>query len=280
MFVVSGSTHQRLGVALAQETGAEFCGVINKRFPDGERYVRVLRNVAGHDVTVVQNTFPDESIVELLLILEALRESGAKSITTIIPYMGYARQERTFQRGEAISARAVARPVGALSDRVFTVSIHTDEVLSFFGCPTQDIDGLQEAVRYLKGFKPGLVVAPDEGAREWCARAAKELKAPLHVMSKVRVDDRTVETDSGKVTVKGLTVVILDDIISTGGTIASAGRLLKDAGAGQVLAACTHGLFIEDAANRLRVCDDILSSDTLEGVYTRYSIAPAIAAAL
>ncbi|SUZ99227.1 uncharacterized protein METZ01_LOCUS52081 [marine metagenome] len=280
MFVVSGSTHQRLGVALAQETAAEFCGVINKRFPDGERYVRVLRNVAGHDVTVVQNTFPDESIVELLLILEALRESGAKSITTIIPYMGYARQERTFQRGEAISARAIARPVGALSDRVFTVSVHTDEVLSFFGCPTQDIDGLQEAVRYLKGFKPGLVVAPDEGAREWCARAAKELKAPLHVMSKIRVDDRTVETDSGKVKVKGLTVVILDDIISTGGTIASAARLLKNAGAGQVLAACTHGLFIEDAANRLRVCDDILSSDTLEGVYTRYSIAPAIAAAL
>ena len=280
MFVVSGSTHQRLGVALAQETGAEFCGVINKRFPDGERYVRVLRSVAGHDVTVVQNTFPDESIVELLLILEALRESGAKSITTIIPYMGYARQERTFQSGEAISARAVARPVGALSDRVFTVSVHTNEVLSFFGCPTQDIDGLQEAVRYLKGFKPGLVVAPDEGAREWCARAAKELKAPLHVMSKIRVDDRTVETDSGKVKVKGLTVVILDDIISTGGTIASAARLLKNAGAGQVLAACTHGLFIEDAANRLRVCDDILSSDTLEGVYTRYSIAPAIAAAL
>ena len=280
MFVVSGSTHQRLGVALAQETGAEFCGVINKRFPDGERYVRVLRNVAGHDVAVVQNTFPDESIVELLLILEALSESGAKGITTIIPYMGYARQERTFQRGEAISARAIARPVGALSDRVFTVSVHTDEVLSFFGCPTQDIDGLQEAVRYLKGFKPGLVVAPDEGAREWCARAAKELKAPLHVMSKIRVDDRTVETDSGKVKVKGLTVVILDDIISTGGTIASAARLLKNAGAGQVLAACTHGLFIEDAANRLRVCDDILSSDTLEGVYTRYSIAPAIAAAL
>ena len=280
MFVVSGSTHQRLGVALAQETGAEFCGVINKRFPDGERYVRVLRSVAGHDVIVVQNTFPDESIVELLLLLEALREAGATSITTIIPYMGYARQERTFQSGEAISARAVARPVGALSDRVFTISVHTDDVLSFFGCPTQDIDGLQEAVRYMKGFKPGLVVAPDEGAREWCARAAKELKAPLHVMSKIRVDDRTVETDSGKVTVKGLTVVILDDIISTGGTIASAARLLKNAGAGQVLAACTHGLFIEDAANRLRVCDDILSSDTIEGVYTRYSIAPAIAAAL
>jgi ribose-phosphate pyrophosphokinase len=99
-------------------------------------------------------------------------------------------------------------------------------------------------------------------------------------MSKTRLDDRTVETDSGRVSVKGQTVVILDDIISTGGTIASSALLLKDWGASQVLAACTHGLFIEDAANRLRVCDDILSSDTLEGVYTRYSVAPAIAAAL
>jgi ribose-phosphate pyrophosphokinase len=124
------------------------------------------------------------------------------------------------------------------------------------------------------------VVAPDEGARERCSIAAKELKAPLHVMSKTRLDDRTVETDSGRVSVKGLTVVILDDIISTGGTIASSALLLKDWGASQVLAACTHGLFIEDAANRLRVCDDILSSDTLEGVFTRYSVAPAIAAAL
>ena len=118
MFIVSGSTHQRLGVALAEEVGAEFCGVINKSFPDGERYIRILRNIAGHDVTVVQNTFPDESIVELLLLLEALREAGATRITTVIPYMGYARQERTFQRGETVSARAVARPIGALSEEL------------------------------------------------------------------------------------------------------------------------------------------------------------------
>ena len=201
-------------------------------------------------------------------------------MTTVIPYMGYARQERIFQEGEAIAARAVARPIGMRSDRVLTVSIHTPDVLDFFGCPAEDIDGLREVVRYLKGFTPGLVVAPDAGARDRCAIAAKELKAPLHVMTKKRLDDRTVETDSGRVSVKGQTVVILDDIISTGGTIASAALLLKDWGASQVLAACTHGLFIEDAANRLRVCDDILSSDTLEGIYTRYSVAPAIAAAL
>ena len=280
MFIISGSTHQRLGVALAQETGSEFCGVVNKAYPDGERYVRILRQVSGRDVVIIQNTFPDEKIVELLLLLEAIHEAGAASVTTVIPYMGYARQERIFQEGEAISARAVARPIGMRSDRVLTVSVHTPEVLDFFGCPAKDIDGLLEVVHYLKGFTPALVVAPDEGARERCSIAAKELKAPLHVMSKTRLDDRTVETDSGRVSVKGMTVVILDDIISTGGTIASSALLLKDWGASQVLAACTHGLFIEDAANRLRVCDDILSSDTLEGVFTRYSVAPAIAAAL
>ena len=99
-------------------------------------------------------------------------------------------------------------------------------------------------------------------------------------MKKVRIDGRTVETTSGQVNVKGSTAVILDDIISTGGTIATAVNILRDGGAERVFAACTHGLFIEDAANRLRVCDDILSSDTLEGVYTRFSVAPAIADAL
>ena len=96
----------------------------------------------------------------------------------------------------------------------------------------------------------------------------------------IRDSGRTVETSSGPVDVKGCTAVILDDIISTGGTIATAANILRDGGAARILAACTHGLFIEDAANRLRVCDDILSSDTLEGVYTRFSVAPAIADAL
>ena len=89
MFIISGSTHQRLGVALAQETGAEFCGVVNKAYSDGERYVRILRQVSGRDVVVIQNTFPDEKIVELLLLLEAIREAGAASVTTPLWGVGY-----------------------------------------------------------------------------------------------------------------------------------------------------------------------------------------------
>ena len=280
MYVVSGSTHQRLGASLAEELDAEFCGVVNRHFPDGERYIRILMDVADQEVVVIQNTFPDKKIVELLLILQAVKEAGAKTVTCVIPYMGYSRQERIFQTGEARSAKAIAGVLGSLCDRIFTINVHTPAVLDFFGCEAHDINGSREVVRYLKGFKPDMVVAPDEGSKDRCMLAADMLKVPVHVMKKVRIDGRTVETSSGPVDVKGSTAVILDDIISTGGTIATAANILRDGGADRILAACTHGLFIEDAANRLRVCDDILSSDTLEGVYTRFSVAPAIADAL
>ena len=155
---------------------SEFCGVVNRHFPDGERYIRVLMDVSNQDVVVVQNTFPDKKIVELLLILEAVKEAGAKSITCVIPYMGYSRQERVFQAGEARSAKAIASAIGAMCDRVFTINVHTPSILDFFGCEAKDINGSREVVRYLKGFKPNMVVAPDEGSKDRCTLAADMLK--------------------------------------------------------------------------------------------------------
>ena len=177
-------------------------------------------------------------------------------------------QDKThFQSGEARSAKAIASVIGGMCTQFLLSIIHTPEILKFFGCEANDINGSREVVRYLKGFKPDMVVAPDEGSRDLYALAADLLKVPVHVMKKVRIDGRTVETTSGQVNVKGSTAVILDDIISTGGTIATAANILRDGGAERVFAACTHGLFIEDAANRLRVCDDILSSDGKEGLH-------------
>ena len=129
MYIISGSTHQRLGASLAEEMNAEFCGVVNRHFPDGERYIRILMDVANQDVVVVQNTFPDKKIVELLLILEAVKEAGAKTVSCVIPYMGYSRQERVFQTGEARSARAIAGAIGAMCDRVFTINVHIMNII-------------------------------------------------------------------------------------------------------------------------------------------------------
>ena len=280
MFVIAGEGHGKLGRSLAKELGAEVCGVINRRFADGERYVRLLEDVRGSRVIVVQNTFPDDNVVEMLLLLDAAREAGAKEIRAVIPYMGYSRQERTFRDGEAISSRAIGAAIGSMCDSVYTISIHAPKVLDFFGVPSRDISGTRAAAEYLQKNGVDLIVAPDEGARGRCEEAAELLNIDCHVMSKNRIDDRNVEITMGDLNPEGMNVVILDDIISTGGTIATSAKMLKEGGATSVSAVCTHGLFIEDAANRLRICDELMCSDTIEGVHTRYSVSSVIAEAL
>ena len=280
MYVVSGSTSQRLGTALAVELGAEFCGLISKHFPDGERYVRILEPVKGEDVVVVQNTYPSVKIVELLLVLDAAREAGANSITCVIPYMGYARQDKLFNIGEPISARAIAKAVGGMSDRVITVDLHEASIVDHFGVDTVEVTAVPEAVEYAGTLGTSIVVAPDEGARRLAKDAAEVLGCGHAVLQKERIDERTVKMHLGEVGVEGHRVLILDDIISTGGTIGTAAGGLKEQGAERVFAVAIHGLFIEDALNRLRDCDKVACSDTIEGVQTRFSVAKAIAGAL
>ena len=164
MYVISGSTHQRLGASLAEEMDAEFCGVVNRHFPDGERYIRVLMDVTNQDVVVVQNTFPDKKIVELLLILQAVKEAKAKTVTCVIPYMGYSRQERVFQSGEARSAKAIASVIGSMCDRVFTINVHTPAILDFFGCEAKDINGLISISPSSRSKRPTSRHNPKSGA--------------------------------------------------------------------------------------------------------------------
>ena len=280
MYVVSGSTSQRLGTALADELGMEFCGLISKHFPDGERYVRILQPVKGKDVVVVQNTYPSVKIVELLLVLDAAREAGANSITCVIPYMGYARQDKIFSLGEPLSSRAIARAVGGVCDRVITVDLHEASIVNHFGVEAVEVTAVPEAVHYAGGLGPTIVVAPDEGARRLARNAAEVLGCDHAVLQKERIDGRTVKMHLGDVEVQGRRVLILDDIISTGGTIGTATAALKEQGAEMVFAVAIHGLFIEDALNRLRDCDEVACSDTIEGVQTRFSVARAIAGAL
>lgn len=280
MYVVSGSTSQRLGAALAGELGGEFCGVISRHFPDGERYVRILQPVKDQDVVVVQNSYPTTKIVELLLVLDAARQAEARSVTCVIPYMGYARQDKVFKQGESLSARAIASAVGGACDKVVAVNLHESSVLDHFGVPAKEVSAVPEAVRYAAGLGPDIVVAPDEGARAMCGAAAKALNCDHDVLQKERLDDRSVVLTLGELDVTNKRVLILDDIISTGGTIGTATRALKKQGADMVFAVAIHGLFIEDALNRLRDCDEIACSDTLEGVQTRFSVASALAKSL
>ena len=284
MKVVSGSASQDLGKELARTLRAEVVDVAFEKhprgFPDGERYVRLLAPLQGEHVVLVQSTYPDSRIVELFLLQDALAEAGARRVTLVIPYFGYGRQDKTFEPGEPVSARALAKRLGQEADEVRTVSVHNPDVLSFFGIPARDVSGMPAIARCLQGKGVDLVLAPDENAERFAREVGKALGVDWDFLEKKRIDSFTVEVNPKAMDVNGRHVAIVDDVISTGTTIATAAKMLRDQGARRVVAACVHGLFAASALSRLQACDEVVATDTLLSPATKVSVAPEIAAAL
>lgn len=248
-------------------------------FPDGERYVRLLSSVEDR-VILVQSTLQDSKIVELLLLRDALTEHGANHITLVIPYFGYGRQDRMFETGEPVSVRALAKHLQMGVDAVLTVSIHNPASLAFFDVPTTDVSGMPAVARYLQGQEVDLVLAPDDNAERFAREVGQALHVDWDFLEKKRIDSYTVEVTPKSLDVKGQSVAIVDDVISTGTTIASAAKMLREQGAKRVVAACVHGIFAANALTRLQACDEVVATDTLLSPATKVSVAPEIAAAL
>lgn len=284
MKVVAGSSSQALGKALAVRLGASSVDVAFEKhaggFPDGERYVRVDGDVAGEDVVLVQSTHPDEKIVELMLLQDALADEGARHVTLVIPYFGYGRQDRKFGPGEPVSARALARRIQVGADALYTVTAHEPKILRFFDIPAHDVSGIPAIARHLKGRGIGLVLAPDANALRFAQELGPAIGAAWDFLDKKRIDSFTVEVAPKRMGVQGLRVAIVDDVISTGSSIAVASKVVRDQGATSVVAACVHGLFVGDALKRLAGCDEIVATDTVEGPATHTSVASEIAGAL
>jgi ribose-phosphate pyrophosphokinase len=284
MKVVAGSASLALGKELARAIRADLVDVAFEKhpggFPDGERYVRLLASVAGEDVVLVQSTFPDAKIVELFLLQDALAEGGARRVTLVIPYFGYGRQDKKFEAGEPVSARALARRLQIHADAVVTVSVHNPTVLSFFEVPAREVSGMPAIARYLRGKDVDLVLAPDANAERFAAEVGGALGVGTEFLEKKRIDSFTVETEPKALAVRGKSVAIVDDVISTGTTIATAAKMLREQGAKRVVAACVHGLFSSNALTRLRACDEVVATDTLLSPATKVSVAPEIAAVL
>jgi len=282
--VVGGSASLPLAKGIAAELGAEFVEMRMEKhpggFPDGEQYVRLLRDVRGEHVVIVQTTHPDGKIVELFLLQDSAREAGSDRTTTVIPYFGYARQDRAFEPGEGVSARALAQRIEVGCDAVLTMGLHNRDLLRFFTVPARDIDGTAALGRYLRGRGVDFVLAPDENATPHAMAVAKSLDVPWDFLVKERIDSYRVRIEPKRLAVGGHSVAVVDDIISTGTTIATAAAELKRQGARRVFAACLHGLFTADALQRLSVCDDVASTDTIVSPATRVSVAPEFAAAL
>jgi len=278
MIIVGGSASQKLSASLAKATNAKLAKVEIKRFPDGECYVRIDEQLKGQHVVVVQTTYPDPNLVELFILLDAAREMGPAKITTVVPYFGYARQDKKFKDGEAISARAFVKLLNSCTDEFVSVDIHAPKILSNFTIPNTNVSVMKSFGEFFKDKGVNLVLAPDKGALDRANLVASVLKCPWDHLEKTRIDGSTVKMAPKAIDAKGKIVAIVDDIIATGGTIIKATEALKSQGALKVFAACAHGLYTSNALDRLTpVCDAVYSADTLENPTSKVSAATAIA---
>ena len=281
MIVAGGSASRKLSEGLARELDCRVADLEIKRWPDEECYVKVRDDLKGEDVIIIQTTYPDPNIIELFLLQDAVRNSGAASITTVVPYFGYARQDKSFAQGEAVSARLMARHISLGCDWVFTIDIHNISVLDAFTVPVTNISAMPAIGRFLAENSVDIIVSPDEGSKARASMAAESAGCQWDFLQKKRIDGQTVEIKPKSLDVGGKTVAIVDDIIATGGTVIKAAEQLKSQGARKVFAACTHGLFTGGSVPRLEAaCDAVFSTDTLERTTTKISAASAIAQAL
>jgi ribose-phosphate pyrophosphokinase len=279
MYVLGGTSAKNVAGNLANKIQQPLLQATYKRFPDDEFYVRVLDDIAGEDVLIVQTAYPDQKIVELLLMEDAVHDAGAKKITVVLPYFGYSRQDKKFKEGESISARAVAQHISMYADYVITVDPHKEHILKFFSVPAYSCSAVSTIAQYLKEKNIDFVLAPDNGAKERAKEAAALIDCEYDYLEKTRVDGNTVKITPKKLDARGKHVAIIDDIISTGGTMANSIKELKKQGAKTVSIACTHGLFVGGAKEKLLSadCDEIISTDTIETEFSKVSAADCIA---
>jgi ribose-phosphate pyrophosphokinase len=277
MKIVGGSSSKVLSKRLAKEVDADLADVSIKRFPDKECYVRIMDDLSNENVVLIQNTWPDENIVEFFLLADAIKEFKVKKLTAVIPYFGYARQDKKFNPGEPISVRALIKRLQIGVDKIITVDIHDENVLKWFDIPNINVSGMPAIGEYLKNLNPDIVIAPDDGALEKAKNVADIVGCSYDYLDKKRIDAEHVEMIPKNLDVKNKNVAIVDDIISTGGTIITATKNLKKQGAKNVYACCTHGLFASNALGKLqRVCDKIVSTDTIENRANIVSVASEI----
>ncbi len=282
--IVAGSHSQALAAELAAVTGEGLAGVAYEQYPDGEGLARLAGLDEGDRAVVVAATVSDAAHVELLQLQDAAREAGAREVTTVLPYMGYARQDRAFEAGEPVSARAVARAVSTGADRVLTVNPHEAAVCDYFDVPAEAVDaGGRLAEPLPADLADPLFLAPDDGAVGLARSVAGAYgRGETDHFEKTRHAGDEVEIEPSDAAVAGRDVVLVDDIVATGSTMCETVRVLHDRDAERVYTACVHPLLVGGARLKLARAgvEAVYGTDTVERDVSAVSVAPAVAEAL
>jgi len=254
--ILAGTAHRDLAERIAKGAGVELCGAEISRFPDGEIFVKITENIRGLDLYIVQPTaiLPNETLMELLIMIDAAKRASARRITAVLPYYGYARQDRKDQPRVPITAKLVANLlVAAGATRVLTMDLHAQQIQGFFDIPVDHLCAAPVIVKYLREKTPEnlVVVSPDTGGMKLASAYADMLGAGVAVVGKERKSATDVAATHLVGEVKGCHAVLVDDMTSTAGTLIAAANLLVDAGAASIRAAVTHSLLNRIGVERL-----------------------------
>ena len=270
--IVTGSANEPLARAICDHLGCQLTPSLNTTFSDGELRVEISGSVRGDDVFVVQPTCPpnvNDNLMQLCLMLDALKRASAGRITAVIPYYGYARQDRKVSPRAPISAKAVADFISvAGAERVVTIDLHAGQIQGFFDCPVDNLFAVPVMLEALKSFKAEeiVIVSPDAGGVERARHFAKRLEAPLSIVDKRR--DKPNQATALHVigNVEGKIAIIVDDMIDTAGTLCAAAGVLHDNGATRVIACSTHAVLSGPAIDRINSTgnlDQVIVTDTI-----------------
>lgn len=256
MLMLAGTANRPLAEEIAEHMGLPLGDVTIQRFADGEIFVRIDQNARGRDVYIIQPTPPPaDNLMELLLLVDAAKRASAARVTVVMPYFGYARQDRKDQPRVAIGAKLVANLVEAAgADRVLGIDFHTHQIQGFFDVPVDHLYAAPVLTRYFrqKALKDIVVVAPDVGAAKMARGFARRLDGSFAIIDKRRPAPNVAEVLTVVGDVEGRTCLIVDDMIDTAGTIQSVVQILCDRGAKEIYVAATHALLSGPAISRLQ----------------------------
>ena len=268
--IVSGNSHRALAQAISKSMGVPLTDAIITNFSDGEIMLQINENVRGADVFVIQSTCTpvNENLMELLLMFDALKRASAGRITAVMPYYGYARQDRKVQPRVPISSKLVADLLTvAGANRLLTIDLHAGQIQGFFNIPVDHLYASPVLFEYIHHcqFKDLVIVSPDAGGVERARNFAKRLNASIAIIDKRREMANVSQVMNVVGAVEGRDVILLDDMIDTAGTITQAADALKRKGARKVCAACTHAVLSGPAVDRLNnsAIEELIVTDTI-----------------
>jgi len=253
--LVTGNANIPLAKSIAKYLGQELAKCLVSRFSDGELFIQIEENIRGHDLFIIQPTNPpSDNLMELLILIEAARRASAMRITAVLPYYGYARQDRKDRPRVAITAKLIANLITtAGADRIITMDLHAGQIQGFFDLPHDHLYSSGIFNNYFRSLKLKnlCVVSPDVGAIKLCRATSSALGADIAIVDKRRPRPNVSEVMNLIGDVEGKNVLIRDDMVDTGGSIVSAAAFLKERGAQEIYAACTHGVLSGEAIEKI-----------------------------